>query len=279
MEPRTDIPDELAVIAGKGAYPLLLAESARAQGVKRVVVIAFTKETDAAIEKLADEVKWFRPGQFGRAFDAIEESSIKQAVMAGQITPAHLFHTRLDSFTIDLLKRLKSRNARTIFGAIAGKLEGIGVALLPAHLFMESNMPGPGVLSAKVPDDKLAADIGLGFIIATTTSDLSIGQTVVVKDGTVLAVEAFEGTNETIKRAGRLGGPGATVVKVAGPGHDMRFDIPVIGTETMVLLKKIRASALALEAHRSIILEKDKVTAMADDMGLCLVAADRPEPE
>lgn len=272
-----DIPESLGLIAGKGVYPLLLAQSAKTQGVKRVVAVAFRRETDAAIETVADDVRWIHLGQLGHMLDALRDSGVKHAVMAGQITPTHLFNIRMDRKMLDLLARLPVRNAETIFGAVADELRQIGIELMPASLFMEACMPAPGVLSRRAPTADETHDIELGLKVAKTTSGIDIGQTVVIKQGTILAVEAFEGTDETLERAGRLGGPGSVVVKVAKRGHDMRFDIPVIGTHTLKLLKKIRAAVLAVEAGRAILLEREKLVEEADRNNLAFVAI-APEP-
>lgn len=266
------VPESLGLIAGKGAYPRLLAESAKKHGVKRVVAVAFKKETDPVIEKAADEVQWVHLGRFGHMLEILEHSGVKCAVMAGQITPTHLFRLRPDSRMIALLKRLRERNAETIFGAVGEELQAVGVELMPASLFMEDHMPGPGQLSRRAPTQDEAQDIRLGLKIAKITSRLDIGQTVVVKQGTVLAVEAFEGTDKAVRRAGKLGGAGIVVAKAAKPGHDMRFDIPVVGIHTIALLRKVRAAALAVEANRTILLERDKVVERADSAGLALVA-------
>ncbi len=265
---------ELGVIAGRGVYPRVLAKSARAQGVERIFAVAFKKETDRVIERVADEVRWIHLGQLGPMLDAFKESGVKQVVMAGQIKPTHLFQIRMDKPMRTLLGRLRERNAHTIFGAVGDELRALGIELREASLFMESAMPEPGPLAGRAPDAREQADIELGLRVAKTTSGLEIGQTVVVKEGTILAVEAFEGTDETIERAGRLGGPGAVVVKVAKQGHDMRFDIPVIGERTLKKLKKARIGVLALEARRTILLDKEQVIAQANRQGLCLVAVE-----
>jgi DUF1009 family protein len=267
-------PSTLAIIAGKGMYPKLLAASARQQGVKRVCAVAFRGETDPAIEQVVDEVAWIHLGQYGGMLAAIENTGAGHAVMAGQITPTHLFHLRVDARMLELLKRLKTRNAETIFGAVADDLKAIGIDLMPASTFMLAHMPEAGVLSERGPTEVEQQDIELGLKVAGVTSGLDIGQTVVVKEGTILAVEAFEGTDETIRRAGKLGGPGSVVVKLAKEGHDMRFDIPVVGLQTMKLLKRIKANALAVRARRAILLEREEIVKAANEMGLCLVAVE-----
>lgn len=269
-----DTPDSLGLIAGRGSYPLELARSAKRAGVARVAAFAFKGETDASIERLADETHWLNLGRLGRLLSAVARSGVRHVILAGQIKPTHLFHLRMDKPMLRLLAGLKRRNAKTIFGALCRELEAVGVELLPAWRFMEHAMPAPGRLSAREPSAQEQADIELGLRIANATTGLQIGQTVVVKEGTVLAVEAFEGTNDAIRRAGRLGGPGAVVVKMAGPAQDMRFDLPVVGPDTLKLLRKIKASVLAVEAKRTILLECERLVAAADRMGLSLVAVE-----
>jgi UDP-2,3-diacylglucosamine hydrolase len=267
-----EMPECLGVIAGRGTYPWQLARSAHAQGVRRVVAFAFRRETEWAIEKHADEVIWLHLGSLGALLEAVQAAGVTQLVMAGQIKPTRLFNLRLDAKALSILRTLKTRNAHTIFGAIADELRGIGVELLPAYCFMETEMPAAGVLGRRAPDAREQADLRLGAQVAKVTSGLEIGQTVVVKEGTVLAVEGFEGTDETILRAGRLGGAGAVVVKVAKRGHDMRFDIPIIGDRTFKMLKKAKVSCLAVEAQRTILLAREKLVAEADRLGIAFVA-------
>jgi len=265
------LPEELVLIAGKGVYPRLLAESAKRRGVKRLVAVAFRRETDRAIERVADETIWLHLGQLSPLREGIRSIGARYAVMVGQITPTHLFNLRLDKAMLNLIQGLPRRNAHTIFGAFVSELAAIGVEALPASTFMEDHMPEAGLLSARSPTDGERADIELGLEVARATSALEIGQTVVIKEGTILAVEAFEGTDKTLLRAGRLGGPGAVVVKVAKSGHDMRFDIPVIGDRTMRTLKKAKSGVLAVEAGRAILLEREKLIAMANAMNLCML--------
>jgi len=191
-----NVPEQLGIIAGKGAYPLLLAESARAQGVRRLFAVAFKGETSHRIEALCDETVWLRVGQMQAFLDAFAASGVRQAVMAGQITPTNLFRIRMDALARQMLKELTTWNAHTIFGAIGQALAGIGVELTSAALFMEKHLAPPGLLSRRAPDERERRDIALGLQAARLTSGLEIGQTVVVKDGVILAVEAFEGTNE-----------------------------------------------------------------------------------
>ncbi len=269
--PEHEVPRLLGLIAGRGSYPLLLAESARRQGVGRIVAVAMYGETDAGLAKLVDEIHWFRVGELQKLLDCFAAAGVKAAVMAGQVTPTSLFRVRVDGRALAALRRLKHRNAETIFGAVGDELATIGVELLPASRFMEAHLPETGCLTRRTPTPEEQQDIAFGFRVAKHTSGLDIGQTVVVKEGTVLAVEAFEGTDATILRAGKLGGPGAVVVKVAKQGHDMRFDIPVVGLRTIKTLTKARATVLALEARRAILLDRAEVVRRADKLGICLV--------
>lgn len=266
------LPESLAIIAGRGVYPQVLADSARKQGVKRLCAVAFKRETDSALEKLVDEIRWVPLGHLQAMLDALQSLGSQWAVMAGQIKPTHLFNIRPDKRMVDLLARLKERNAETIFGAVGEELKTVGVELMQASLFMEAAMPEAGPIGHIPPTEAQWEDIRLGLRVAKATSGLDIGQTVVIKEGTVLAVEAFEGTDETILRAGGLGGPGSVVVKVAKRGHDMRFDIPVIGDRTFRSMKKSRASVLAVEAGRSILLEREKLVSLADRAGIAFLA-------
>ncbi len=277
--PSIPMPETLGVIAGLGTYPWQLARSAHAQGVKRVVAFAFKGETERVIGKYADEVVWLHLGSLGALLEAVKEKGISKIVMAGQIKPTRLFSLRLDGKALAILKTLKTKNAHTIFGAIGNELRAIGAELLPASCFMETEMPAAGTLGRRASDEREQADIRLGAKVAKVTSGLEIGQTVVVKDGTILAVEGFEGTDETILRAGRLGGAGAVVVKVAKLGHDMRFDIPIIGLRTFKMLKKAKISCLAVEAQRTILLEREKLVAEADRLGIAFVAFHAGETE
>lgn len=267
-----DAKPALGLIAGKGVYPLELARSARAQGVSRLFAVAFKGETDRHLEKLVDEMEWVHVGQLQALLDAFASRGLTQAVMVGQITPTHLFRVRPDAAMFRLLGSLKVRNAETIFGAVGAELAKVGVELKPASLFMEACMPGAGLIGRRAPTPEEQDDIALGLKVAKATSGLDIGQTVVIKQGTVLAVEAFEGTDAAIRRAGELGGEGGVVVKVAKRGHDMRFDIPVVGEHTMNALRKAGIKVLAVEAGRTILLEREKLAAEADRMGVSFLA-------
>ena len=265
-----ETPETLALIAGRDDYPLLLARAARAGGVKRIIAIAFKGETRREIAQVADEVIWLHVG-LGPMLEVLKRCGASHAVMAGQIKPSNIFRLGLDKALLDLLKSLPVKNAHTVLGGITAEIEKTGVKLLSASSFMQDYMPSAGLLTARAPDSRELNDIQIGRRVIKDTSHLDIGQTVVVKEGTILAVEAFEGTNKAIQRGGKLGGRGAVVVKVPKHGHDMRFDIPVIGKWTLKSLKKAKASCLAIEAGGAILLQKEELIAQADAMGLAVV--------
>ncbi|MEX2607022.1 MAG: UDP-2,3-diacylglucosamine diphosphatase LpxI [Kiritimatiellia bacterium] len=264
--------NDLVIIAGKGAYPIELARSARSQGVKRVVAVAFRGETRKEIEQVADEVRWVYVGQLEPFRQAFREYGISRAVMAGQITPSNLFNARLDKPMRDLLKSLPRKNADTIFGAVGDELAALDVTLLPACQFMEANLVRAGTLTGTKPTAEQESDIRQGLELAKCCSKLQAGQSVAVKQGTVIAVEGFEGTDGMIARAGKIGGEGCVIVKVAGVDHDMRWDIPVVGLNTIKHLRKAKCGCLAMEADNVILLEKAEVIAAAESAGICLVA-------
>lgn len=266
------VPESLLLIAGSGEYPLLLAQSAKKQGVRKLVVLALRGETDRRIASHADELHWFRVGLFGAMAEFFKNQPVKHAVMVGGVSPTCIFHLGLDAWTIAFLRRLPAWNAHSIFGAVAAEINSLGIQLLPAWRFMEAHMPAPGLLGDRPPTPQEETDIELGFKVALAVGALDIGQTVVVKDGAVLAVEGFEGTDETILRGGKLGGRGAVVVKAAKEGHDMRFDIPVIGPHTIKTLRRIHAGVLAIQAGRTVILGREEVIRAASSAGICLLA-------
>ncbi len=266
----SETPDSLALIAGRGDYPLRLARGARKQGVRRIVAVAFRGETSREIHTVADEVIWCPSCALVAMLAALEQSGAKHVAMAGQINPKNLFHIRLDRAFVELLKALPVKNAHTIFSAIIKRIEALGLTLLPACEFMQDYVPAAGLLTARAPDERELNDIQIGRRVIKDTSHLDIGQTVVVKEGMILAVEAFEGTNQAIRRGGKLGGKGAVVVKIPKIGHDMRFDIPVVGPQTLKSLRKAGISCLALEEGGAIVLEKDTLIARADALGMAV---------
>lgn len=258
-----ETPDALGIIAGSGVYPRLLARAARRAGVQRIVAAAFVDETDPSLDDLVEETEWMRVGQLARLLNFFKNARVRQAMMAGQIAPANLFALRPDWKALLLLARLKRRNAETIFGAIANELAAVGVELLPAFTFLADQLAGVGLIAGRSLSRREWADVAFGFEVAKEVSRLDIGQTVIVKDGTVLAVEAFEGTNEAIKRGGGLAGKGAVMVKMAKPDQDMRFDVPVIGPETLHVAAQANVRVIAVEAGRTLLLSREELVASA----------------
>ncbi len=275
---QSGVPEQLLLVAGSGTYPQLLLEGARQAGVRRISLLAMRGMTERRLASLADDVCWCGIGELGHFLDWSQQSGAKYMAMVGQITPSALFRTRFDAAARELLQTLPVKNAHTIFGRIADLLVARGLQPLPASIFMDAHLPAPGILTRRAPDSRESTDIALGHRLGMAVCNLDIGQTVIVKDGMVLAVEAFEGTNEAIRRGGKLGSPGAVVVKVAKDGHDMRFDIPVIGARTIPMLKRARISALAFQAHRTVLLERAEVIAAADRLGMTIVALDSGLP-
>lgn len=264
-------PATLGLIAGNGVYPRLVIEGARAAGVERVVMAAFTGETNPAVAARADEVEWLRVGQLGKLLNYFRTAGVTEAMMAGQIAPRNLFDLRPDVRALVMLAKLRQRNAESIFAAIGDELARAGVTLLSATTFLERDLAAAGVLTGRQLKRRERDDVEFGFSIAREVSRLDIGQTVVVKNGTVLAVEAFEGTSEAIKRGGALGRGGATVVKVSKANQDMRFDVPVIGIETIRVAAEAQISVIAVEAGRTLILEREATLAAAVAAGITIV--------
>ena len=258
-------PHIFGIIAGNGRYPLMLARAARAAGVRRIVVAAFEGETDPALVSLVDEVEWMRVGQLGKLVSFFKKRSVTDVVMAGQIAPKNLFDLRPDVKALLLLGKLKTRNAESIFGAIGDELKKVGATLLPATTFLEDHLAPPGLIAGPKLSRREEDDVRFGYGIAKEVSRLDIGQTVVVKNGTVLAVEAFEGTNVAIKRGGELGRGEATVVKVSKPDQDFRFDVPCIGPQTLEAARDAKVRVLAIEAGRTLLLEREKLLATAGE--------------
>src|SRR5271157_3262809 len=193
-------PSALGIIAGSGAYPFLVARSARQRGVGAIHVAAFENETRPELAEQVDSIEWMRVGQLGRLLRFFEKAGVREAIMAGQIAPKNLFDLRPDFRVLTILASLKRRNAETLFGAVGDELAKIGINLLPATTYLEDSLANEGLIAGPKPRKRFVDDIAFGFEIAKELSKLDIGQTVVVRNGTVLAVEAFEGTNEAIQR-------------------------------------------------------------------------------
>ncbi len=267
-----EVPETVGIIAGNGVYPRLLVEAARRAGVKKIVATAFTGETDERLAGMVDEIHWMRVGQLGKLISSFRNAGVASAIMAGQIAPKNLFDLRPDWKTLLLLARLKRRNAESIFAAIGDELGGAGITLLPATSFLEDCLAPTGLIAGRKLTPREEDDVAFGFEIAGEISRLDIGQTVVIKNGTVLAVEGFEGTNEAIKRGGSLGGKHSIMIKVAKPNQDMRFDVPVVGVTTIEVATEAHLRVIAIEAGRTLLLEKEALVAAAARANISIVA-------
>jgi len=264
---------QLGLIAGSRSLPFVFAREARARG-QRVVAVGFTGETDPALATEVDELVWLRVGQLGALVRTFADRGVQQCVMLGQIAPSNLFNLRPDLKAMGLLLRLKERNAHTIFGAIGDELARSGVELIPAIPWLAAAMPGAGYRAGPEPDAVTREALAFGASIAKEIARLEIGQTVVVKAGTVLAVEGFEGTDACLKRGGELAGKdgGAVAVKVAKTNHDLRFDLPCIGSRTLETARAAGIIALGFEAERTILLDRADLEKDAERRRFPLVA-------
>lgn len=271
--------ETIGLIAGNRTLPLLFAQQARAMGIKRVVAVAFDGETDPQLASHVDEIVWLKVGQLTKLLDAFTSRKVAHCVMLGQIDPSNLFNLRPDLRAIGVLLRLKEKNAHTIFGAIGDELKKEGVELIDPRPWLKPAMPGAGFCLGPKPDAEQSEDIQFGYRIAKEVSRLEIGQSVVVKNGTVLAVEGFEGTDRCLKRGGELAGSkgGAVAVKVAKEKHDVRFDIPCIGPKTLEVCREAKISVLAFQAGMTLVLEQEKVEQLARQNRISIVATGAPQ--
>jgi len=264
----------LGIIAGNRSLPLLLAQQARSMGVQRLIAVAFENETDPKLAELVDKIVWLRVGQLSKLISAFTSNGVRQCVMAGQIAPKNLFDLRPDLRAMALLLKLKEKNAHTIFGAIAEELKREGVELIEATPWLEPLMPSAGFHLGRKLTAQQQADVAFGYRLAKEIARLEIGQIVVVKNGTVLAVEAFEGTDRCLTRGGELAGKdgGAVAVKVAKEHHDLRFDIPCVGPQTLETCASAGISVLALESGKTLLLEPERSRVTVERGGLAVVA-------
>jgi UDP-2,3-diacylglucosamine hydrolase len=265
-------PDILGIIAGNGVYPRLLADAARKAGVKKIIAAAFTNETHPVLAQHVDLIEWMRVGQLNRLLKFFNEHKVHYAVMAGQIAPKNLFDLRPDLKALMLLGKLKQRNAESIFAAIADELARIDVDLLPATTFLEDSLASPGLIAGAKLNRREEEDVDLGWKMAKEIARLDIGQTVIVKNGTVVAVEAFEGTSDAIRRGGALAREDAVMIKVAKPNQDMRFDVPVIGVETIRVAAEAKLRVIAVEAGKTLLLEREAIADLAVHSKLSIIA-------
>lgn len=262
--------EKLIVIAGSGSYPRLVVEGARKAGVARVDVLAVKGSTKRGTCKAADGVHRISLGGIAEGIRWMGEKGYDGAILAGQINPLSLFRGKFDDEVKKWLAELPVKNAHSIFGKLIEKIEAAGVPVLPASLYMDDHIPAEGTLTKRALSEGEKSDVRHAADVARDVGRHDIGQTVMVRSGMVLAVEAFEGTNAAIRRGGKLAGKGSVVFKAAREGHDMRFDIPVVGLKTLKTMKKAGATALAFQAGRLVLLDRAEVIAFADRHGIAI---------
>ena len=262
----------LGLIAGKGRFPFLVAQEAKREGY-RVVCCGIEKESDPGLEKLVDAYREIKLGQLKTLRDFFKKEGVSEAIMAGKIEKVRLFQgdVRPDVEMVKVLLKVRDLRDDSLLGGISNYLSGHGIELQDSTRFLKNALPGVGILGKKNPSREVQEDIDFGWKIAKALARLDIGQTVVVKQKAVLALEAIEGTDETIKRGGLLGKGGVTVIKVAKPHQDMRFDVPGVGLTTVERLIEAQAKALAFEAGKTLFMDLDDLVRKADQAGILLV--------
>ena len=267
----------LLVIAGAGEYPRLLVEGARRAGVATVDVLAVKGSCERATARAADHVFPFAVKECDTAIRWIAEQCYDGVVLAGQVNPMSLFRGKFGPVVRQWLAEMPVKNAHTIFGKLVSEFEKAGVRIIPASSYMDDSLPGEGVLTSRGFTELETNDAARGFQVASDVGRHDVGQTVLVKSGMVLAVEAFEGTNAAIRRAGKLG-KGSVLCKAAREGHDWRFDIPVVGLKTLKMMKKSGVTALAFQAHRLLLLDREKVIEFANKNGIAVAGVESGLP-
>jgi DUF1009 family protein len=270
---------KLGLIAGNGRFPFLVLDAARAQG-HDVSIVALENETfpelNDAARRHAVPIQWISLGQLGKCIALLQEAGVSVAVMAGQVKHTKIFGGIVPDWTaLQVLRQLASKNTDGLIGAVANVLRDHGIDLIDSTSLLTPLLAGAGVLTTRPPNEEEQKDFEFGYRIADVIAGLDVGQTIAVKHRAVVAVEAMEGTDEVIGRAGRLAGPGVRIVKVAKPGQDMRFDVPVIGCATIEAMRVAGASALSLDAGKTLVLDGDAVFAAADEAGIAIVGRTR----
>jgi DUF1009 family protein len=266
---------KLGLIAGNGRFPFLVLDAARGAG-HDVTVVALEEETFPELAGLAARppaapLHWISIGQLGTCIRVLKEAGVSQAVMAGQVKHTKLFDIRPDWTLGRVLMRLATKNTDSIIAAIADVLRDEGITLIDSTAFLGPLMARAGTLTRRAPSGEEQRDLAVGYRIADTIAGLDIGQTVAVKSAAVVAVEAMEGTDVLIARAGQLAGPGVRVVKVAKPNQDMRFDVPVVGVSTIEAMKTAGATLLSVDAGKTLMIDGDAIVRAADEAGICIV--------
>lgn len=261
------------MIAGNGRFPFLVLEGARSQGIE-MAVIALKEEASPELEQVAKRLHWVSLGELSKAIELMQREGVQQAVMAGQVKHNKIFSTiRPDWKLAKLLFSLPRKNTDSLIGAVAKVLEDEGIRLVDSTMFLKPLLPDAGVLTRRAPSAEELADMEYGLQVARHIADMDIGQTVVIADRACVAVEAMEGTDEAIARAARFAqGKKLVVVKVSKPGQDMRFDVPVVGLPTVESMKRAGATALAIDATRTLLFDREKLVELADATGIAIQA-------
>ncbi len=265
--------DRWALVAGNGRFPFLVLDAARSQGIE-MVVMAIKEEAFAEIASVAPRIHWVSLGELGKTLDLLKQERVTKAVMAGQVKHNKIFSSiRPDWRMAKLLMSLATKNTDSLIGAVAKLLHEEGIELVDSTAFLKPLLPEPGLLTRRAPTAEEAADIEYGRSIARVIAGLDLGQTVVVRDHACVAIETMEGTDETIERAARIaGGQRIAVIKVSKPRQDMRFDVPVVGPPTVEVMKRSGATALAIDARRTLVIDRAAMIAAADAAGISIHA-------
>ena len=266
--------DSIGIISGGGKFPLMVAESARKKGL-RVVAVAHKGETDPALGDHVDNIIWINLGQLGRLIGSLKNNGIGKAVMAGTISKHRMFErARPDLKGISLITKLAIFHDDGILRAVAEQLAKNGIEIVSSTEYLPELLSPKGCLTKKKPGKKEEEDIRFGWRVAKELGRMDVGQCVVVRNKTVLALEAIDGTNETILRGGRIAKEKAVVVKVSKPNQDLRFDVPSVGLETVKVMFQVKASTLAVEAGRTLIFDREEMIQQADRAGISIVSYD-----
>jgi len=265
------------LIAGNGRFPFLVLQGARSQGIE-MAVIAIKEEADAELAKFAQKLHWVSLGELSKAIELLKQEGVTQAVMAGQVKHNKIFSAiRPDWKLAKLLFALPKKNTDSLIGAVAKVLGDEGIQLVDSTVFLKPLLPEAGVLTNRAPNEGESADMAYGLGIARNIAAMDIGQTVVVSSQACVAVEAMEGTDETITRAARIAsGKPLVVIKVSKPKQDMRFDVPVVGLPTIATMKAAGATALAIDAGRTLLFDRNELIAAANEAGITIQAFAQP---
>ena len=265
--------EKIGLIAGNRKFPLIFAQAAKNKGCF-IVAIAIKGDTSPKLRRLVDKIHWLGLGDFSRMFEIFKREGVSKVVMAGQISPQRLFSKEVekDEALKQMLSSIKDKKADTIFGAIADKLKEEGLELIDSTTYIADYLPKKGTLTKRAPTFGEWEDIYFGLELAKVIGYLDIGQTVAVKHKAVVAVEALEGTDNLIKRAGKITRGGFTIVKVSKPKQDKRFDIPVAGLNTLKILARCGGRCLAIEADKTLFIDKEPSVSFADRKGIAIVS-------